>query len=457
MTTPTPVETNAPRHVFPPGPKGIPVLGNALQMGDEHIIQRYMEFYHQYGDIVYVKLGPMHGFILYSPEAVNHVLVKNQKNYIKGRGYDGLRLLVGNGILTSNGEFWREQRRLVQPSFTPKGVAQFSDMMVEVTQAMLRRWEQVARQGEVMVMDQEMLRLTMSVIGQAMFSIDLGHEMLELGEAFEDAFGFIPSRTNSLIPISWPLPSNRRFKRNLGVINDFIDERIAQGRRADGQDNLLTTLLKARDEESGRGMTPEQLRDEVVTLFFAGFETTARSLTWGWYLLTRYPEVMEKLQKEADELLAECQPELEDLQRLVYTRQVIDEVLRIYPPTALLARTSVKEDMIGGYRIPPGSMMILVPYQVHRYPGIWPDPEKFDPQRFSQEQVAGRPKYAYIPFAAGQRVCVGNNFALMEMLYAFSMAARNFEVIAAEPGEIPFVMGGTMRPTRPLRVRVSLR
>jgi cytochrome P450 len=281
--------------------------------------------------------------------------------------------------------------------------------------------------------------------------------MLELGEAFERAFGFIPSRTNNLIPLALPLPSHQRFKRDLALINDFIDERIAAGRRNGGEQNLLTILLKARDEETGRGMTAEQLRDEVVTLFFAGFETTARTLTWGWYLLARHPEAMAKLQAEADRVLGERTPGLDDLDRLTYTRMVTDEVLRIYPPTALLARENLEDDEIGGYRIPAGSMVILVPYQVHRDPDLWPDPERFDPERFSAEQSAERPKTAYIPFAAGQRICVGNNFALMEMVYAYAMIARRYHMEMVAKEEIPFIFAGTMRPKAPLRMRLHQR
>lgn len=457
MSQSTMINTNKPGGAYPPGPKGLPILGNALQMGDRDIIHSYMELYRQYGEIVHVKLGPLHGYMLFNAEDVHHVLVKNAKNYIKGLGYNGLRLLVGNGILTSDGEFWRQQRRLVQPSFTPKGVAQFSEMMVEVTEALLARWAPLASRGEAVVMDQEMLRLTMSVIGRAMFSIDLGEQMLELGEAFERAFGFIPSRTNSMVPLSLPLPSHRVFKRDLALINRFIDERVRAGRQDGGQENMLNILLQARDEETGRGMTAEQLRDEVVTLFFAGFETTARTLTWGWYLLAQHPDVQAKLQKEADRVLGERLPSLEDLEKLGYTRQVIDETLRLYPPTALLARQNIEQDEIGGYAIPPGSMVILVPYHVHRDPRLWPDPERFDPERFNEALSAERPKYAHIPFAAGPRICVGNNFALMEMIYAFAMAAQCYRVQMVEDEEIPFIFAGTMRPLKPLRVRLQSR
>jgi cytochrome P450 len=442
---------------YPPGPRGLPVLGSALEMGKRNVLLSYMDLQQKHGDIVYVKLGPLNGYLLSSPDYVYHVLVKNQKNYIKGIGYDGLRLLVGNGVLTSEGEVWRQQRRLMQPPFTPAAVTQFGDMMIEITQRLLDRWEPYAAEGKPLLMDAEMLQLTMSVIGRAMFSIDLDKEAREVGAAFEDAFAFIPTRTGVTLPLSVPLPAHRRFQRDLEVINRFIEERIAEGRRHPQQNNLLAMLLRARDEETGQSLSETDLRDEVVTLFFAGFETTARSLTWGWYLLAKHPDVQNRLAAEADRVLQGRAPTIDDLFQLNYTRQVVDEVLRLYPPTALLARQNVEADEIGGYVIPPGSMVILVPYLVHREPQLWPDPERFDPDRFARAAAEARPKQAYIPFAAGPRVCLGNNFALLEMVYAMSMAAGRYRLEMAVDEEIPFELVGTMRPTKPLLVKVRRR
>ncbi len=451
--------STAEPELVPPGPSGLPVVGNLLQARSSSSMQRQMELWRTYGDIVHLKVGPMHIYTLYSPEYVNHVLVKNQKNYIKGIGYDGFRLLVGQGLVTSDGDLWRHQRRLMQPSFTPAAITQFSTMMVDLTHRMLVRWDAFAEQGTPLVMDAEMLRLTMSIIGQAMFGIDLGEELTEVGHALESVFGFIPGRTANPLapPLSLPLPAHRQFRSDMQIIEAFIAERIADGHRNPDQNTLLALLLQARDEETGQPMSDKQLRDEVVTLFFAGFETTARSLTWGWYLLAKHPEVQERLADEAQQVLGGRHPQVSDLFALTYTRQVIDEVLRIYPPTALLARQNINADEIGGYPIPPKSMIVLAPYCVHRYPGIWSDPERFDPDRFSAEAAAERPKAAYIPFAAGPRVCLGNNFALQEMAYAFAMAAARFRVEIVGEREIPFEVVGTIRPLKPLRVRLHKR
>jgi cytochrome P450 len=435
----------------------LPIIGNVLDMGGRNILERYLLLHEQYGDVVGVKLGPMNGFILFNPEDVHHVLVKNQKNYIKGIGYDSFRLLVGNGLVTSDGELWRQQRRLMQPPFTPASIGQFADMMVRVTREMLDRWQPLAESSTPFEMDAEMRTLTMSIIGRAMFSIDLSAEMTEVGDALEEAFGFIPTRANTVVPLALPLPSHRRFKENLRIINNFVDERIADGRRHPDQNNLLGLLLRARDEETGAAMDGQQLRDEVITLFFAGFETTARSLTWGWYLLTRNQEVQEKICAEVDRVLGTRLPTVDDLFALNYTRQVVDETLRLYPPTALLARQNSADDLIGGYTIPAGSLIVLVPYFVHRYPTVWPDPERFDPERFAEGADDARPRSAYIPFAAGPRVCLGNNFALLEMVYALAMTAQRYMVCATSDEKIGHEFAGTIRPVKPLTVTLSQR
>jgi cytochrome P450 len=450
---------------LPPGPRGLPLIGNALQMGQRDI-PKILALRQDFGDIVYMKLGPMNAFMLFNPDHVYQVLVKNQKNYVKGMGYDGLRLMLGQGLLTSDGETWLQDRRLMSPFFTPTTITRYTAMMVEVIQAMLARWQAAASSGRPMHMDEEMMRLTMSVIGRAMFGIDLAEEMAEVGRALREAFDFIPGRLSAggLLPISFPLPSHRRFQHNLQVIDAFIHARVVEGRRqiAAGDpagpqaDNLLAILLKATDSETGYRLSEQQLRDEVATLFFAGFETTARSLTWGWYLLSKNPAAAALLAEEACRELGDAAPVAVDVASLKYSRMVVDETLRIYPPTAMLARQAIAEDTIGGYTIPAGSMVVLVPYGVHRYPGIWENPEVFDPERFG-EQAAARPRQAYIPFASGPRVCLGNSFALLEMVLTFSLTAARFRLTPTVPGEIGAQFAGTVRPNRALWMKVEPR
>jgi cytochrome P450 len=304
-------------------------------------------------------------------------------------------------------------------------------------------------------MDDEMTRLTMSIISKAIFGVDLGEESAEVSEAFHEAFAFVTARTMSAfaLPMSVPLPKHRQFARSLQIIDDFVGRQIAKGRQQES-DTLLSILLRARDEDTGAAMSEKQLRDEVVTLFLAGFETTARSLTWGWYLLSRHPHVMDQLSAEVDTVLGGRRPTLDDLFRLNYTRRVVDETLRLYPPTALLGRQIVADDVIGGYRVPAGGIVMLAPYLTHRLPSVWPDPERFDPDRFLPEAVAVRPKSAYVPFISGPRVCLGNNFALMEMTLAFAMAAQRYRLMAVTDTEIGVAFRGSTCPLQPLSLRL---
>ena len=442
----------------PPGPGSSGGIASLLHGNQSGVLNSFVRMWKEHGDIVYTKFGPIHNYILFHPEDVNYVLVKNQKNYVKGIGYDGFRLLVGQGLVTSDGDLWRQQRKMMSPYFTPNAMGNFSTLMAETVSHMLEGWEEAAHNDQILHMDTEMMRLTMSIIGRAMFSLDLGNTPTEVGHALQEAFAFIPTRSmNPLIPMWFPLESHRRFRHNEKVINAFIAEQIEAGRKSEQEENLLQIMLKAQDEETGRGMDDRQLRDEVVTLFFAGFETTARSLTWGWYLLDQHPEVLEQIAVEADAVLSGRHPTHTDLEQLTFTRQVVDETLRLYPPTALLARQTIEEDEIGGYSIPANGMITLVPWIVHRHTDFWTEPEKFDPQRFTPEASAERPKFAYIPFAAGPRVCIGNSFALMEMVYAFAMAAQRFRFERDGDRPIGAEFSGTTRPTRPLMMRISPR
>jgi cytochrome P450 len=460
-----------------PGPKGLPILGNVLRFGnDKNILFHFIDLWQEYGDVAHVKLGSQHIYVVADPEHVHHVLVKNPANYIKGTGYTGFRLLVGQGLVTSDGDLWRQQRRLMQPSFTPKSIVQFFEMMVETTERMLDRWDastklgnpspflpanagdSVQRGGPLNV-DEEMMRLTMSIISKAIFGVDLGEEAAEVGDAFHEAFAFVTARTMSAValPLSVPLPGHLRFKRALQIIDSFVERQIDSGRRQQSGDTLLSILLQARHEESGQRMSERQVRDEVVTLFLAGFETTARSLTWGWYLLSRHPQVMERLIAEVDAILGGRCPTVDDLFRLTYTRMVVDETLRLYPPTALLGRQIVADDQIGDYRVQAGAIVMLVPYLTHRHPAAWIDPERFDPERFRPEAAASRPKSAYIPFISGPRICLGNNFALMEMVLAVAMAAQRYRLQSTTEAEIGVAFRGSASPTAPLYLKLHSR
>lgn len=445
------------RPLEPPGPAGLPLLGNIPRFGgDQNILFHFIDAWEEFGECCHLRLGPFHVYVVAEPENVHHVLVRNSANYIKGSGYTGFRLLVGNGLVTSDGDLWRSQRKLMQPSFTPAAIEGFAHMMVRTIDVMLDRWLEVAQTGAVLHMDDEMARLTMSIISQTIFGIDLGRGDSAVSRAFQDAFAFVTARTMSALPLpmSWPLPAHRRFRRSRALIDDFVRRQIASGQT--DEETVLAILLRARDEETGKPMRREQLRDEVVTLFLAGFETTARTLTWGWYLLDQYSHEADKLAAEASAVYAGRAPSLDDARQLHFTRSVVDEVLRLYPPTALLGRQIVADDVIGGYRVRGNGIVMLAPLLTHRLPSVWADPETFEPKRFAPG-AARPPRGAYVPFISGPRICLGNHFALLEMTLLFSMAAARFRLVRTERAPIGYGFHGSTCPTAPLMMRPVVR
>lgn len=444
----------------PPGPAGWPIIGSIFRINPKrNILFNFIDLWREFGDLCHVKLGPIHLYLVIKPEHVHHVLVRNPDNYIKGSAYNSFRLLVGQGLVTSDGELWRRQRRLMQPSFTPRATGQFVDLMVNAIECMADRWLDAALIGQPLHIDDEMARLTMSIISQTIFGVDLGQESGAVSRAFHEAFAFVTARTMSAapFPLSWPLPSHRRFKHNRRTIDDFVQTQIAKGRQRQPQDSLLAILLQARDEETGQPMTDEQVRDEVVTLFLAGFETTARSLTWGWYLLSQQPEVVQRVEAEVDGAFGKRAPTLAELSALPYTRMVVDEILRLYPPAGMLARQVVADDVIDGYRIPANGVVMLIPFMTHRYPGVWAEPEQFQPERFHPDQAGERPKSSYIPFSGGARICLGNHFALTEMVFTFAMLCARYRLQRTTTEPIGYGFHGSICPTAPLWMTAHLR
>lgn len=441
---------------LPPTRRIVGALPEVRRLG---MLSYMIHHWQTHGDISAMKLGPRQMALLSHPDYVHQVLVKNQLNYQKGTNYDKLRLLLGNGLVTSEYELWRGQRRIMQPSFTPKNTLGFADMMVKVMEKILVRWEKMADTNTPLDMQAEMMRLTMSIIGEAMFSVDLSADEYQgIGRAFGHGFEHITDNTGRIFipPPSWPTPRNRRFKRTLETLDSFIGEQIAHGRRHPNQPNLLNMLLSAQDEETGKGMDDKQLRDEVMTLFFAGFETTARTLGWAYYLLTQNPEAYAKMHAEVDEVLQGARPTVASLYQLPYTRMVADETLRLYPATGILARQAIAEDEIGGYHMPAGMIVAFSPHILHRHPDFWPNPEAFMPERFAPEKVAAMHKCAYIPFSTGPRVCIGNNFALLEIVVVLAMVAQKYEWRFPRQ-EVGAELHGTTRPEKPLYMTLHRR
>lgn len=432
-----------------PGPTGAVILGSLPEMARKGMVSFYLDLWRQYGDIARVKMGPMVIHQLIQPEHIHHVLVQNIDNYPKGFSHDKLRVALGYGLLTSEGDLWRRQRRLMAPTYTPRGVARFANIMLDATEEMIARWHTSYKQSDRLSINQEMMRLTMSVISRSMFGIDISHSFARAGQSLIEILEFTAKRTMAFIdpPLFLPTPGNQRYKKALSTIDNFIYDIIHKRRDQAPSDDLLNLLMNVRDEETGLLMDEKQLRDEVLITFFAGHETTALLLTWVWYLLSKHPDIEEKLHNELMQVLGGRMPTLEDIPQLSYTRMIIDETLRLYSPVAIIARDPLNDDIIDGFHIPAGSLITLTPYITHRHPDYWHNPEEFNPDRFLPDQERNRPKFSYYPFGSGPRICLGMHFALLEAVLVVADVAQQYRLRRIAGPEIKPEFVGTLRPS----------
>lgn len=438
--------------IKPPGPKGNPILGSITDMQGKGLIDFYYGLWKQYGDVVAIKLGPLKSFLWVRPEHVQHILVKNPDVYVKGMSHAKLRTAIGDGILTLEGIEWRTQRKLMQPSYTPTNIGHYGVIMLEEAANMMRRWETQLKPGEIIDMNIQITRMAMSVISRAMFGVDIGENFIDAADALNQMLDYTSSSANSIIdiPLFIPTPKNQRLKRAKQTIREFITDIVAQRREEGLGQDLLSMLMSAKDADTGELMTDEQLHDEVLITFFAGHETTASLLTWTLFNLSKNPRVEDKLHAELQQVLGGRSPSLDDMANLPYTRMILDETLRLYSPVAVVARDATADDMVGGYHIPAGSMSVVMPYITHRHPEFWEKPLEYYPEHFTPQQVEKRPRYAYYPFGAGQRICIGLHFALMEgMLVLAELAQRyRFRLAGEHDGAVKFI--GVIRPAHPV-------
>jgi len=388
-------------------------------------------------------------YLVSHPDLIKHILQDNNRNYHKSVGYEKTRPMLGYGLLTSEDDFWRRQRRLAQPAFHRKHISAFATTMTDATSQMLQRWQHHAESGAPFNAAAEMMRLTLTIVGRTLFNTDLSDEADKVGQALTIALEHTNRRMQSLFDLGekLPTPENRRFNEAIKTLDEVVYGMIEERRRTNiDNGDLLSLLLHAQDEETGERMSDKQLRDEAMTIFLAGHETTANALAWTWYLLSKHPDVARRLRNELAAVLGGRTPTLDDLPNLVYTKMVLDEALRLYPPAWAIGRNSLAADKLGDYHLPANSIVVLSPYVTHRLPEFWPNPEGFDPERFRPEQAENRPRFAYFPFAGGPRLCIGNNFALMEMQLILAMIAQRYhlDLVPGHPIELePMV---TLRP-----------
>lgn len=408
---------------------------------------------HEYGDVVRFDAWPFIVHVLHHPDHIKHVLQDNNRNYWKGSLMRRVKPLIGEGLFTSEGDFWRRQRRLAQPAFHRQRIESFARIMSNAGTQMLDGWEGAAAAGTPIDLMEHTSRVTLQVVGQALFGVDLIGQASGVGRAMLGALQFVSEEAFSLFPsvLMIPAPRNLRFRRARAALDRVVLGIIEKRRRAGaGGDDLLAMMMEARDEETGEGMSDRQLRDEIMTFVLAGHETTAVTLAWACLLLAQHAGVGDEVRREVSSVLAGRVPVLADMPHLELTRRVIDETLRLYPPVAVISRETYAADEIGGYEIPAKSGVMLSPYVTHRHPALWRDPERFDPARFTPEQVAARPRFAYFPFSGGPRLCIGNEFALMEAQILLAMIMQRYRVEVAPEHTVQHEIRVTLRPRQPM-------
>ena len=434
-----------PQPAAPPAPPG-PAAGYDLGATDA-TIEHLSQWFHEFGDTyrVYSPLRRAWTWVIHDADDVRRVLVTNHRNYTKGAGIDRVRLLLGNGIMTSEGAVWRRQRRMMQPAFHRRVIERFAQVVRQESESLVADWQAAARAGARVNVTGSMSRLTLRVVLRAIFGDDLGTLVRDLDD-------------NPFMLVTRESKRDPRFAyefRQLGrLVSDLIHRREDSGAE---HFDFLQMLMAARDPGTGTPMTVQELLDEVLTLVVAGHETTASALAWTWWLLSRHPDVDARAYDEQSRLGDVGLASYADLGRMPYTRQVLDEALRLYPPGWLLTRRNIGRDRLGGFQLPPGTDVFISPYVIHRHPRHWERPHAFDPAHFDAERVERRHAFAYIPFAAGPRHCIGENFSIYEMLVHLNGALRRFRLVDPQPAQALMEARINLRIAEDLQMRVVTR
>ena len=449
----------------PPQPRANRLLGSALDLRRSQI-RTYVRAMRAHGDVVRLVVGPpgarFHLYCVFHPDGVKAVLAGSRESYSKGnRFYKQIAQAFGRGLLTSEGELWRRQRRLVQPLFTRKQVAAYAELMSEEATSVGDQWDHATRAGEDTVdANAEMVRLALRVVGRAIFGDDVAKTSQVLDSAFPvlNRHTFRRAMSPLAPPASWPTPDNRRAARAQRALYQVVDELIRHRQQggADGED-LISRLLRARDPETGEAMDAQQVRDEALIFLLAGHETTSTAITFTLHLLGRHAGEQQLVHDELDAVLGGRAPTLDDAPALERTAMAIKEAMRLYPPAYALGRLSVTDNEICGYVIPAGSFVAVSQFATHRHTQFWENPEKFDPARFAAEREAGRHPYAYFPFGGGPRACIGSHFAMLEAMIAVGLLLQRFQ-IRSDQENVPLDTEGiTLRPRGAVRIQPAAR
>lgn len=443
------------RAPLPPGPQGHPILGVMPEFNRDTL--GFITRCRDYGDVVRARFFYVTAYFLYHPDDIEYVVSTNASNFRKSMSLRSnfFQRLVGNGLLTSEGEVWKRQRRLAQPAFHRQRISAYGDVMVDYAQRMIATW----RAGQVRDVHRDMTRLTLEIVVRTLFNADVSQDADKVGRALSE----IVKPFSSQATIKWildnrlPTPAHRRFYREGQNLDDIV-YRIIADRRASGLDqgDLLSMLLEAQDED-GSQMNDKQLRDEVMTIFLAGHETTALTLCWTWYLLGQSPLVEKKFHDELDNVLGGRLPTLEDLPRLKYTDMIAREAMRLYPPAYGLGREAIEECEIGGFRVPRKTQVFMFQWVTQRDPRFFTEPNEFHPERWTEEFASSLPKYAYFPFGGGPRFCIGNTFAMMEIVLVLATIGQQFRFSLLPNHTVSLLPAMSLRPKDGIKLTLQER
>jgi cytochrome P450 len=440
---------------LPPGPPGHFLVGNLPDFARD-LLAFHEKCRDEYGDVVRLKLGPRTVYVLNHPDFIHEVLVANHRNFIKHSFFwRHVTAIFGSGLLTNEGDSWLHQRRLMAPAFHRDRITAYGQTMVAYTERMLEQWHP----GEVRNLHHDMMRLTLEIVGKVLFDADVGADADAIGRAFDAVTDEIAARFRRpiFIPDWIPIPGNLRYRAGVAALDRLVYRMIAEhhANGAAGTD-LLSVLMQTRDED-GKRMNDEQLRDEAVTLLLAGHETTALALSWTWYLLSLNPDVDARLHDELEQVLAGRSPAPADMPSLRYTQQVIQESMRMFPPAYGIGREAVRDCEIGGYHVPAGTTLFMSPWLLHHDARWFPEPKRFDPDRWSDGLADRLPRHAYMPFGGGPRICIGNTFAMMEAVLLLATIAQRFRVAPVTSDPVTPFPTITLRPRGGVTLRIAAR
>lgn len=442
--------------ILPPGPRSL-IPGLNLIKLRRSPIKFLSQLAAEYGDVAYFKLGPQPVVLINNPDLIRDVLITHNKQFMKGEGLQRAKRLLGEGLLTSEGDFHLRQRRLAQPAFHRQRIAGYGSTMIEYSQRLSDSWQA----GDERDISREMMRLTLAIAGKTLFDADVEAEADEIGDALSEAMEMFNYLTLPFFGIleRLPLPVMKRFKAARQRLDETIYRMIRERRdRGEDRGDLLSMLMQARDVEGdGSGMTDEQLRDEAMTIFLAGHETTANALTWTWYLLSQNPEAEAKLHTEIAEVLGERSATAEDFPRLKYAEMVFAEAMRMYPPAWLIGRRALNDYQLNGYHVPSRSIILMSQYVMHHNSKYFPEPDRFDPDRWTPEAREARPKFSYFPFGGGPRVCIGESFAWMEGVLVLATLAQKWRMRLAPGHAVELLPLVTLRPKHGMKMKLERR